>query len=294
MKKKLLLGILLSVILLSSTAALADGDFYGGGPYGTKITSLPYTITGPGAYYLGGNLSLSGSGNGITISHTPAPVNDVTLDLMGFSITGPGTGTGISMVGSTNVEIRNGTVSGWDYGIYESGTGLNHRIFNVRAAGATSGIRLYGDGHLVKGCDGSQTAAGFTAIYLGGVGTVSGCKATPGSGARGILTGGGAISDNVVIGNGGTDSHGIWASAPVVIRGNEVSNCNYCIHCSGAASIIGNTVSISSNQTGFSINNAATTMVDQNSVIVAPSATGYTAYTAHNLVAAWRNNYPVN
>jgi len=290
MKRQLLLGILLSVILLSSTAALADGDFYGGGPYGTKITSLPYTISAPGAYYLGGNLSSTGSG--ITISHTPAPVNDVTLDLMGFSITGPGSGTGISMSGSTNVEIRNGTVSGWDYGIFESGSGLNHRIFNVRAAGATSAIRLYGGGHLVKGCDASQSSAGFTAIYLNGLGTVSGCKATPASNANGIVTFGGTISDNVVIGNGGTDGYGIYAgSAPAVIRRNEVSNFQYCIYCGGAASIIGNAVTINSNQTGVSLINAATTMVDQNCVTVASGATGFTTYTAHNLVTAWRMNF---
>ena len=67
MYKKLFTVILLS-LLLSSAAALADGDIYAGGPAGTRITSLPYTISASGAYYLASNLSY-GSGDGITIAN---------------------------------------------------------------------------------------------------------------------------------------------------------------------------------------------------------------------------------
>jgi hypothetical protein len=46
----------------------------------TPISSVPFTITTPGSYYLTTNL-YSPSGNGITVS-----ANDVTIDLNGFAL----------------------------------------------------------------------------------------------------------------------------------------------------------------------------------------------------------------
>ena len=136
MHRKLFIGILVALVLVSPAAALADGDIYVGGPYGTKITSLPYTISAPGAYYLAGDLSYSGSGagNGISIRS-----DDVTLDLMGFSLTCNGSSTstyGIQLDGRKNVEIRSGTLRGWDIGIYVGGPGVAHRVINVRVVKA--------------------------------------------------------------------------------------------------------------------------------------------------------------
>ena len=51
------------------------------------ISSLPYTITSGGSYYVRDNLS--STGHGIVIA-----TNDVTVDLMGFSIGGDGDGCG--------------------------------------------------------------------------------------------------------------------------------------------------------------------------------------------------------
>jgi hypothetical protein len=91
MKRKIWLLALVGAVLLSAGPAWAQDEFYviAGGGVGTRITSLPYTITSPGFYYLTSNLSYSGSSNGITVNS-----NDVTLDLMGFSISGPGSGAG--------------------------------------------------------------------------------------------------------------------------------------------------------------------------------------------------------
>ena len=50
----------------------------------TPISSLPYTINESGSYYVTGNLSSTGSGIIIESS-------GVTVDLMGFSLTGDGT-----------------------------------------------------------------------------------------------------------------------------------------------------------------------------------------------------------
>ena len=67
----------------------------------TPISSLPYTISEPGSYYVTGNLS--STGHGIVIE-----ASGVTVDLMGFSLTGDGISSsgnydyGINVNGSTN------------------------------------------------------------------------------------------------------------------------------------------------------------------------------------------------
>ena len=82
----------------------------------TPISSLPYTISEPGSYYVTGNLS--STGHGIIIQSS-----GVTVDLMGFSLIGDGVGGdfGIHVAGSTNavidkVVIKGGTISGFDCG----------------------------------------------------------------------------------------------------------------------------------------------------------------------------------
>lgn len=159
MQKKIWLLALAMVgaVLLSGTAAWAESEFYviaaGPNAVGTKITSVPYTIINPGFYYLTGNLSYSGTTGAITIS-----ANDVTLDLMGFSLTGPGDGMNgyaIYMSGRTNVEVRNGTLRGFACGIVEE-NGTNHRVINVRAINNGKGIYLFGKNHLIKNCSGSN------------------------------------------------------------------------------------------------------------------------------------------
>ena len=84
---------------------------------GTKISSVPYTITQPGFYFLTGNLTYNGALNAITVS-----ANNVTLDLMGFSLSYTGSASqpnGIYMSGRSNVEVRNGSVTGFYTGVYE-------------------------------------------------------------------------------------------------------------------------------------------------------------------------------
>ena len=77
------------------------------------ISSLPFTISAPGSYYVTTNLA-SGLGISINASH-------VTLDLSGFTLSGAaGTPTsGIDVSGTqTNITIRNGVLQGWgSYGI---------------------------------------------------------------------------------------------------------------------------------------------------------------------------------
>lgn len=118
------------------------------------ISSLPYTVSASGSYYITGDLTGVLGQHGLTIE-----ANDVTIDLMGHSLIGPnpnaGTENGIYMNGRSNVEIRNGTVCNFLYGIYENDAENSniHRIINVRAISNTAyGICLSGRGNLIKNC----------------------------------------------------------------------------------------------------------------------------------------------
>ena len=76
----------------------------------TPISSLPYTITRPGAYFITTNLTGVANANGITIA-----TGNVALDLRGFTLTGvPGSTNGIYVAGNyTEITIENGTVTTW-------------------------------------------------------------------------------------------------------------------------------------------------------------------------------------
>jgi parallel beta-helix repeat protein len=190
-------------LLMSAPPVWAQDGFYviaGGGSVGTKITSVPYTISAPGFYYLSGNLTYSGSTNAITVN-----ADDVTLDLMGFSLTnsGPkGSTYGVNLTGRTNVEIRNGTVRNFNFGVYDglvNSTNGKHCAINVRAYGNTLGITLAGINNLIKGCNASNNTT--TGIYLQS-GLISDCVAS--NNVYGIKVLGPAnVLGNIVFNNSG-------------------------------------------------------------------------------------------
>jgi hypothetical protein len=169
-KKFLLLALVFSV-MVATVPALAEGDFYvvaSGGGVGTKITSLPCIIDTAGFYYLGKDLT--STGYGIIIN-----VDNVTIDLMGFGLNGSGGDVleGISMYGRKNVEVRNGTIRNFYYGIQEHQEGANHRIVNVRSlSNILTGISLSGNNHLIKSCTVADNSSG--GIDLQGSGSVIG------------------------------------------------------------------------------------------------------------------------
>jgi hypothetical protein len=85
----------------------------------TPISSVPFTITSPGAYYLTTNLTVS-SGNAISIA-----TNGVTLDLNGFIISSTAAsaaGYGIFLnTALRNIKIVNGLIQG---GVTNNGSGV--------------------------------------------------------------------------------------------------------------------------------------------------------------------------
>jgi parallel beta-helix repeat protein len=138
----------------------------------TPISSLPYTISEPGSYYVAGNLS--STEHGIIIESS-----GVTLDLGGFSITGDrGTGDyGIYVAGAlTNNPVDKLLVKGGS--IYGFGNGLrakfteNSRFEQLLVSGSTShGFLLSGNTGLCSGntvVDCSVSGSTGTGFYLDG------------------------------------------------------------------------------------------------------------------------------
>jgi len=99
----------------------------------TPITNLPATIFAPGSYYLVTNLAGS---VGITLA-----TNNVTLDLCGFTLTGPGKFAGGAACGVTgayaNIVVRNGRIREWPgNGVIVGAVGVLEDL-NVENCGAS-------------------------------------------------------------------------------------------------------------------------------------------------------------
>lgn len=263
---------LFSLLLLTAFAAVAQSDFYvipSARGVGTPIETLPYTISNSGLYYLTKNLTYTAaSGNAISVE-----ANDVTIDLMGFNLSGPGTGqaTGIYMSHRSNVEIRNGTISNFPlYGIREAGsTGRDHRIINVRVSGVKTGesagygIMLFGSSHLVKDC--SVFTNNYTGIYVLYGSRISGNVVYNNDGS-GIQAGAGCSIINNTVYNNKNTGIATTGSGCTVTENTAYSN-SYGIWVYSGCTVVGNTA-YSNESRGIQLN--PNCLVDQNTAFDNP------------------------
>ena len=177
---------------------------------------LPLTINQSGSYYL--TEDATAIGTAITVD-----VDNVTIDLMGYSLIGPGGGStrGILITEQKNVEIRNGTIRQFGYGIYENNAlGAQHRVVDVRAvSNVITGINLIGFGHLVKDCTASENDAHGISVWAGC--TVTGNTARDNGGIGIFVTTGCTVTGNTAYNNGGT---GIQASNGCTVTGNTAKD----------------------------------------------------------------------
>lgn len=119
----------------------------------TPISLLPFVITQPGSYYLTGNLATES--HGILVN---AP--DVTIDMMGFAITGPNTtdftGIRVDLVPGGNFTLSNGTIRNFARGVYcidDVGTGGGSTIVGVRIENiGETGVHLVSRTNLIRDC----------------------------------------------------------------------------------------------------------------------------------------------
>jgi parallel beta-helix repeat protein len=192
----------------------------------TPISSLPYTITIPGSYYVTTNLTVAFSSAGITIS-----TNDVTVDLNGFTLFGGvSSGNGIAAGVGYDIVIRNGTLRNWSYdGLNAYGTS-NNRFERLQFYGnANIGLQA-GVGSVVTDCEAtSNTVAGFQLSFPGG--EISHCVAV--KNGIGIQTlNGCVVADCTASGN---SDDGINVGLGSVVRScasyqnfNGITTGNYC------------------------------------------------------------------
>ncbi|HEU6449392.1 MAG TPA: right-handed parallel beta-helix repeat-containing protein [Verrucomicrobiae bacterium] len=163
----------------------------------TPISSLPYTITNPGSYYVTTNLTGISGQNGVTLN-----ASDITLDLSGFELAGvPGSLAGIQAPNEvTNIFIHNGTVRNWGGNGLELNLTHESRVEHVHAQrNGGLGIGL-GGGDLVENC--SAISNTFTGISAFGV--IRNCAAI-GNGSDGIS--GETLQSCMAEGNGGNGVH---------------------------------------------------------------------------------------
>ncbi len=199
---------------------------------------LPLTITEPNSYYFAEDISFEPNDvHAITIE-----CNDVTIDLMGYTLKGPDSGStsGVYVEGRSNVEVRNGTIRnfGWPAILEYSTSGIGHRVINVRVSSCYFGIFLSGNGHLVKDCTASETTN--TGIYInGGGGTATGntCYSNEEEGI--YILSGSIVTGNTCYNNG---DNGIDAHRGCTVNGNSCySNGGDGINSNDGSTVTGNT-----------------------------------------------------
>jgi hypothetical protein len=152
MSKCTLVMLVGAALLFSAPAFAVDGQVLINQSTVMAAGGFPYKITQPGSYKLSGNLVVSApSTDGIVME-----TGNVTLDLNGFTISGPvtctGYGSGLSCSGTggigiyapapgnapVNQTIRNGSVVGFQYGVQVDSNGL---VEEIHATGnSNSGI----------------------------------------------------------------------------------------------------------------------------------------------------------
>ncbi|MEM1177195.1 MAG: hypothetical protein AAGM22_02525 [Acidobacteriota bacterium] len=205
---------------------------------------LPVTISVEGSYILTGNLSTTST----AVDVIEVTASYVTIDMNGFTIVGPGTGTGngifAASVSTSDIEVRNGTVR-------EMGSagvrlaGFRGRVINVRVIrNGDRGIQLGGTS-LVKNClardnDNQGISASTGSNVIENISNFNG--ASPGN-LGGIFAGNNSyvygnvsnsnFGEGIVTGSGATivnnstsenTEHGIRAGAGALLQGNAARN----------------------------------------------------------------------
>jgi hypothetical protein len=160
------------VILIDQNKALAGNVTAGDTP------GYPITINTPGSYRLSGNLTVPAGKHGIVIA-----TDGVTLDLNGFSVSGPPGEHGITddSVARSRIAIRNGHVNGFSNSVRLLAS--NHIVVeDMQLAPETAGIAavvggfsrvqrntVFGNGLIQATCPSILTeniTDGFISVYV--------------------------------------------------------------------------------------------------------------------------------
>ncbi len=271
-------------------------------PASLKKPAKTFVIAKSGSYYLAGNRLCDA--NGIDIE-----ANNVTIDLSGFTLTGNNNGSGIYMRNRVNVEIRNGTISDFNYAIDDAYTYMgqnssaNHRVISIRALSNTQGgIKLYAPNSKVRDCliNGNGTSAsgnnilgisvGDNSAVTGNTVSDTGDSAQSNATIYGVSAGnnciitGNTINHNGYMAGANTAIYGIKNGIGSTITGNIVSDNGY-----SAGSVYGIMAATGSTVTGntaYDNGSYATVMVNGIDASAGSIVTGNTAYQNGNGMSA--------
>ncbi len=210
-------------------------------------SDLPLVITEPNSYYFAEDIDFEPNDtHAITIE-----CDDVTIDLMGYTLKGPDSGdkSGVFMSGQSNVEIRNGTIRDFgSCGINEnSSTGNSHRVVDMRVVSNTQGISLSGYGHIIKDCTASYNVSIGISVGSGGMITGSAARSNGGWGIYGSNDC--TLTDNVAYYN---SSYGIYAYYSGTITNNTSNYNSIGIRANFSSLVSGNTVNYN-NEDGIEV-----------------------------------------
>jgi len=176
------------------------------------LCQIPETLDWPCSTKLAGTLICPATGtNGITVN-----ANDVTIDMAGHTLIGPGASSGSGIYQSDsyrNLTVRNGKVINWrggfHGGIYADGDSAI--LSGLQASTNDYGIRAAGTGSAVNNC--AAHGNGIQGIYAGYGSTVTDCAANDNR-YHGIVTRDGStvtdcaaqynILDGINVGDGST------------------------------------------------------------------------------------------
>lgn len=231
----------LVICTVAAGNAFAAGETRKPIPASLKKYAAQFVITQSGSYYLAGNRLCDT--NGIVVD-----ANNVTIDLRGFTLTGNRKGAGIYMTDKFNVEILNGTITDFNYAVYDQyiymvsrGASANHRVSEIRATDNTQGgINLCGPNCQVRNClvsnNGSSASGNIVGIAARNNATITGNTVcdnganASGSGYIFAITG---INNCIITGNA-VYSNGYMADVNTIVYG---------INCYTGSSVSGNTIS---------------------------------------------------
>jgi hypothetical protein len=196
-------GMILACVLFNQSPAVAvDGEILidqaavnVGGITPGDSAGFPATLSRPGRYKLAGNLIAPGGLRAIEVT-----VNDVTIDLNGFTIRGAPPGAyGIYAEGVARLNVSNGTITGFGYGVYASG-GTGAVVDDMRfVSNSSAGVA---GGQYARIRNSTIANNGVQGISCGQC-LIEGSIVT-GHSFYGILVGfgGGTLIGNVIVGNG--------------------------------------------------------------------------------------------
>lgn len=165
----------------------------------TEIRSIPYVIGAPGSYYLSQTLTQTPGMGGVVIIS-----DNVTLDLMGFSLIGVGipgvSGITLGPGVFANITVHDGFVTGWGGSGVDLGGASRVHVFNVGAAGnGVNGVSV-GASSIVRNC--IAYSNGSNGFALGSKSKGTNLIATLNT-VQGILTADGChVSDSTASFNG--------------------------------------------------------------------------------------------